>query len=62
WVSDRTGFSADLVPGYYQLQPEEAQFISMVDSLIASGSVPTELAQSWLTQLEAARIPGDLSE
>ncbi|HWQ47102.1 MAG TPA: O-antigen ligase family protein, partial [Longilinea sp.] len=47
WVSDRTGFSADLVPGYYQLQPEEAQFISMVDSLIASGSVPTELAQSW---------------
>jgi len=59
WVSYRTGFSADLVPGYYQLQPVEANSLAMLASLAENEDLSTELAYSWLTQLETAQIPAD---
>jgi O-antigen ligase len=62
WVSYRTGFSADLVPGYYQLQPAEANSLAMLTELAGIENLPTELAYSWLSQLESAQIPADRLE
>lgn len=59
WVSYRTGFAADLVPGYYQLQPVEVQSLAMLASLAEQDNISTELARSWLAQLEIEQIPAD---